>query len=131
MEGDLGSVREAAWPESPRRAVNMVATTEAEFQAQVVELATMLGWKYLHVRKSIGRRDGRAGWQTTTNLKGWCDLLLWRPGRILAVELKAENGRTTAEQEEVLISLAAAGVEAHVWRPSDFDEITATLGVKR
>src|SRR5690606_29558723 len=92
-------------------------TTEAEFQAQVVELATITGWRHLHVRRTVGR--GRK-WTTSTNLAGWPDLLLWKPGRVVAAELKSAKGKTTAEQEDVLASLAAAGIETHVWRPSDF-----------
>lgn len=99
--------------------------TEAEFQAQVVELARITRWEHLHVRRTIGR--GRK-WTTATNLAGWPDLLLWRPGRIVAAELKSESGKTTAEQDAVLASLAAAGVETFVWRPSDWDEIAAVLG---
>lgn len=102
--------------------------TEAELQAQIMELATITGWRFLHVRKSIGRRDGRRGWQTTTNLKGWPDLLLWKPGRIVAAELKSDTGQTTPEQRDVLGSLAAAGVECFVWRPCDWAEIGSTLG---
>lgn len=101
--------------------------TEAEFQAQVVELAGITGWRHLHVRRTIGR--GRK-WTTSTNLAGWPDLLLWRPGRIVAAELKSDTGQVTAEQEAVLASLADAGMETFVWRPSDFDAIASTLGKK-
>lgn len=99
--------------------------TEAEFQAQVVELATITGWRHLHVRRTIGR--GRK-WTTSTNLAGWPDLLLWRPGRIIAVELKTDVGKVTDDQEDVLRSLSDAGVEAFVWRPADWDVIASTLG---
>lgn len=99
--------------------------TEAEFQAQVVQLATITGWRHLHVRRTIGR--GRK-WTTSTNLAGWPDLLLWRPGRVIAAELKADGGKVTDEQVDVLGSLAEAGVECHVWYPADFDVIAATLG---
>jgi hypothetical protein len=107
------------------RVVPSPPITEAEFQAQVVELAAICGWSHLHVRRTIGR--GRK-WTTSTNLAGWPDLLLWRPGRVVAAELKAEHGKTTPEQVAVLASLAAAGVETHVWRPSDFEAIASTLG---
>lgn len=99
--------------------------TEAEFQAAVVELATITGWRHLHVRRTIGR--GRK-WTTSTNLAGWPDLLLWRPGRVVAAELKSDAGKVTDEQADVLCSLAEAGIECHIWRPSDFDAIAATLG---
>jgi len=106
-----------------------VAMSEAEFQAAVVALAEINGWRVLHVRKSLGRRDGAVAWQTTTNLKGWPDLLMWRPGRrIVAAELKSDRGRVTAEQSDVLESLAAADVATYVWRPRDLDRIAVVLG---
>lgn len=101
--------------------------TEDQFQRQVMELAHVTGWTVLHVRKALGKRDGRRAWQTTTNLRGWPDLLMWRPGRMIAAELKSETGRTTPEQRDVLASLEAAGVECHVWRPSLWPEIVRIL----
>lgn len=103
--------------------------TEAEFQGQVVELAGILGWHHLHVRRSIGKRNGASAHQTATNVKGWPDLLLWREGshRLVAAELKSEKGRPTPEQLEVLASLERSGVETHVWRPSDWPTIEETL----
>lgn len=100
--------------------------TEAEFQAVVVELAHVLGWHHLHVRRTIGK--GRR-WTTATNVVGWPDLFLWheRQHRTLAAELKSDTGKTTPEQEAVLASLNAAGIEVHVWRPADLDDIARTL----
>lgn len=103
------------------------AILERDFQAQVVELAGLLGWKVLHVRRSIGRRGGQSAYQTTTSIKGWPDLFLFKPGRLLAVELKRQKGRLTDEQAECLRDLAAAGVPCEVWRPSDWDRIKEVL----
>jgi hypothetical protein len=73
-------------------------------------------------------RSARAHRYTTaTSIIGWPDLLLWRPGRVIAVELKSATGELTSEQTEVLESLAAAGIETHVWRPDDLDVIASTL----
>lgn len=105
-----------------------VAPSEAEFQAQVVDLFRLCGWEVLHVRRSIGRRGGGRAWQTTTSIKGWPDLLVWHPGAGLgpvAVELKSETGALRPEQREVLRGLAACGVRGHVWRPSDWAEVEA------
>lgn len=104
--------------------------TEADFQRQVVELAHILGWRVLHVRRSIGRRGGQQAHQTTTSIKGWPDLLLFHPdrGEHFVAELKSEKGRLRPEQVEVLADLRASGVECHVWRPSNFDEVQARLG---
>lgn len=100
---------------------------EADWQDQVIDLAHMLSWQHLHVRRSIGK--GRK-WVTTTNLKGWPDLLLWsprQPGRHIAAELKSETGVVSPDQHEVLANLEAAGFETFVWRPSDLEVVQATL----
>ncbi len=105
--------------------------TEAVFQEQVVELAHMLGWEHMHVRRSIGK--GRS-WTTATNVAGWPDLVLWseRQCRVIAAELKSQTGKATVEQLDVLTSLGRAGVESFLWRPSDLDDIQRILtGVDR
>lgn len=103
----------------------MVHLTETQWQEQVVDLAHLLGWKHLHVRRSIGK--GRK-WQTTTNRRGWPDLLLWAPGRgFVALELKSETGSPTDEQLEVLAELEAAGARTMVARPSDFEAVQDLL----
>lgn len=103
--------------------------TEAEFQAQVVQLAGLCGWRVMHVRKAIGRRGGQRAWQTTTSIKGWPDLFLFHPrrGETFAAELKSDTGTVSAEQREVLADLNAAGVPADVWRPRDWDVVEAVL----
>jgi hypothetical protein len=102
--------------------------TEAEWQAQVIELAQLLGWRHLHVRRSIGK--GRS-WVTATNVDGWPDLFLWnvrRPGAgLVALELKSDAGKPTAEQVQVLAELEAAGVRTMIARPSDLDAVHAML----
>ena len=103
-----------------------VEPTEAEFQQQVIDLAHLLGWKHLHVRRTIGRKNQ---WVTSTNVKGWPDLFMWneRQQRTIAAELKSATGEATDEQTAVLASLAASGVPSYLWRPSDWPEIETTL----
>lgn len=100
--------------------------SEAHFQEQVTQLARLLHWRWLHVRRSIGKGNR---WQTTTNVVGWPDLLLWHETqhRTLAVELKSATGTATPEQIDTLASLEQAGVETHIWRPTDWPLIEATL----
>ena len=99
---------------------------EAAFQAQVVELARVLGWETNHTRRSIGRGHR---WTTATSKVGWPDLVLWNPryGGVIFAELKTDTGKVTAEQEACLASLRSAGADVRVWRPSDWPEIEATL----
>ena len=103
--------------------------TEAEWQEQVVQLAAMLGWRTMHVRRAIGRRAGGRGWQTSTSVNGWPDLTLWseRQGRLVFAELKSDAGRCTPEQDAVISSLRHAGQDVHVWRPRDLDAVAAVL----
>lgn len=98
--------------------------TEAEWQQQVVQLAHILGWEHMHVRRSIGK--GRM-WVTATNVP-WPDLTLWHPRHgLILVELKSAGGKVTAEQEAVHVSLRAAGQRVYVWRPGDLDEARRVL----
>jgi hypothetical protein len=50
---------------------------------------------------------------------GWPDLHLTGIGGVLYRELKAEDGRLTAEQQRYLDALRVAGCDADVWRPAD------------
>jgi hypothetical protein len=100
--------------------------TETEFQAQVVQLAGICGWRHLHVRRSIGK--GRS-WVTATNIVGWPDLVLMRPpGDLIFAELKVKPNRPTVEQLEVLEFLRGYPfARACLWYPEDWDDIEATL----
>ena len=52
---------------------------------------------------------------------------MFRPGRFLLVELKAEKGKLSPSQETIIADLRAARVEVHVFRPSDFDAAVEVL----
>lgn len=103
--------------------------THTEFQQQVVDLAHAFHWRHLHVRRSMGK--GRK-WTTTTNLKGWPDLLLLRPDRgYVAAELKIPPDKATPEQAELLEYLATMpATVAKLWTPRDWDDIERTLAVR-
>ena len=88
--------------------------TEREWQAQVVDAARLMGWRVYHTHDS--RRAA----------PGWPDLALVRD-RLVMAELKTETGRVSPEQQQWLALLDAAGVETHLWRPSDLDEVLAVL----
>ena len=92
------------------------AMTEAELQANVIELAQALGYAAIHVRDS--RRQ---------QVEGLPDLLLGRrePPRIIYMELKREpaGGRhtdLTPWQELWRDLILGAGNEWYLLRPSDW-----------
>ncbi len=101
--------------------------THEELQQQVIDLAHLLGWHHLHVRRSIGK--GRR-WVTATNVVGWPDLLLWsfrQPGRHVAVEVKVPPDKLRPEQESCLEDLAASGFETFVVTPDTVDALADLL----
>ena len=94
-----------------------------EWQQQVTDMAAVYGWQFLHVRKSIGK--GKR-WQTTTNIRGWPDLLLWKAGMgFVGLELKVGKDKPTPEQLAVLDTLEAAGAKALVAYPEDLAALQA------
>lgn len=100
--------------------------SEADFMAQVIELAHLYRWRVAHFRAAMTSR----GWRTPVQADGagFPDLLLLRGSRIVAAELKRERGsRPTDDQLAWLAAFAEAGVESFLWRPADFDQIVEVL----
>ncbi len=58
---------------------------------------------------------------------GFPDLVLVRGPRLMMRELKTERGVVTGAQADWLERLYAAGVDASVWRPSDWPAIQKEL----
>lgn len=100
---------------------------EQSFQEAVLEVAKLAGWRSLHIRPA-GRADG--SWRTPIggDGKGWPDLTLVRPPRLLFVELKSESGTLRPQQCEWLDALRLLPMcETYVWRPSDWDTLVKVL----
>ena len=100
------------------------AVKEADFQEQVTGLAVVLGWSWCHWR---ALRNGRGIWQVPVEGplgKGFPDLTLVRARdrRLVLAELKREDQDPSPDQVLVLELLRSAGVEAHLWRPSDLSD---------
>jgi hypothetical protein len=73
--------------------------------AHVRRLMKDLNLRSYHTRDSRGSARGYPDWTITGK-------------RVLFRELKSQRGRVTAEQQEWLDALTAAGEDAKVWRPS-------------
>jgi hypothetical protein len=98
--------------------VNAVARplAERDFQRQVIALARLLGWKVYHPHLSK--------WSE----RGWPDLAMVKPPRLILAELKRDGAKATDAQAEWLALLGACpGVEAYLWRPEDWDALQAVL----
>lgn len=98
-----------------------IVVTERQFQAQVRELAALLGW------------DAYCSWTSIHSPGGWPDLVLVHPGkgRVIFAELKSDKGRVSVRQQYCLDSLELCGQEIYVWRPGDLEEIARVLRQER
>jgi hypothetical protein len=94
---------------------------EADFQAQIVELAESVGWAAWH------DNDARR------NRAGLPDLELLRGATMLRLEVKTEDGKVSGAQEAYIARLKRIKfVHADVVRPSHWDQLVEILqGAKR
>ena len=94
--------------------------TEQDLQDQVVQLARSYGWLVYHVRGNTRNQvQGNAGFP---------DCILVRGSRMLAVELKAADGKVGPLQERWLLALSKVdSVRCTIWRPADLPDIIHTL----
>jgi hypothetical protein len=101
---------------------------EKGFQAQVIQIAKMNGWRVFHPMK-MQARDG--SWRTAlSGDRGWPDLCLAHRERgFIVCELKADRGVLSQEQKEWLFHLAP-WAECYVWKPSDLQNIAKRLSAK-
>lgn len=83
------------------------AMTEAELQSNVMDLCKVLRLLVYHTHDS---RKSPAGFP---------DLVI-AGRRLIMRELKTERGKLTPDQERWLAALRYAGIDADVWRPSDW-----------
>lgn len=120
---------------------------ESEFQAWVIDVATIHGWRHWHVPVPM-RPIGDGKFVPDKRGKGLPDLILMRddPPQIIFAEVKNETGTVSPEQQEFLtlaraVSLAhieqvvakqgqPAVVQAFLWRPANRDLIEAVLSAR-
>lgn len=102
--------------------------TEAEFLANIVELAHTLGYIVHHDRPA---QTASGNWVTAIQGDpGFPDLVLTKPGRLIFAELKSDAGVVTASQWRWIETLELAYAETYIWRPRDIQTIATVLGPK-
>lgn len=125
-EGPTAKIEPAA-----EKRVQGVTLSEVEFQGQVIDLAQSLGWKVASFRKvRVQRKNGDTYWETpvAADGKGFLDLELVRPPRVLKAELKVGDNTTTPEQEDwIALYAGCPGVECYVWWPAHWLRIVEVL----
>jgi hypothetical protein len=91
------------------------ALSEKQFMQQVIRLARLQHWSVYHV------------YDARRSTEGFPDGWFVREGVLLVREFKTETGRVTPAQQWWLAALAACGLDAKVWRPSDWAQIQEVL----
>lgn len=82
---------------------------ESELQENVRQACKKLGHLYFHP------------WNSQHSPDGYPDCtILTRDGRLIFAELKRQNREPTDAQREWLEALELIGIEAYLWRPSDW-----------
>lgn len=99
-----------------KRSLKDGSQSEADFQAQIIQLAKLRGYKVYHVP------DSR---KCTSD--GYPDLHIMGHGTSFFVELKSAKGKASDEQKEWLRGLNEADTPAFVLRPIDWDFIEIVL----
>jgi hypothetical protein len=98
--------------------------TEAQLQRVVLDLAEITHWLVYHTHDS------------RKSHKGFPDLTLVRPPRVIFAELKGDGAYgkrgLTRDQIDWIDALGQCpGVEAYVWRPDDINDISTILASRR
>jgi len=100
--------------------------TEDDLLGNVIHAARIHGFLVHHCRAA----RTADGWRTPVQgNRGFPDLVLAKPGRLILAELKAQRGRLSAEQVVWRGVLELGPAEVYEWRPADWlsGEIQAVL----
>lgn len=97
-------------------AQDLTGILEKDWQAQVRQLALLLGWRRAYHTYDSRRSD-----------TGFPDLVLVRD-RVIFLELKRETGKVSDAQREWIRALANANAEVYVARPRHLDQLATILG---
>ena len=98
---------------------------EAGLSRSVTELLTLRGWMWHHQRP--GQTSGGRWNRGTEGNSGFPDIVAVRHGRVVFIELKAQNGQVSPEQTAWHNALRIADVDAFIWRPSHWPAIEREL----
>ncbi len=105
--------------------------TEQQFTNALLEWAKVYGWRRFHVRNS-----GVAGQSIVQGDKGFPDLVLVKPPRLIFAELKVGKNKLSTEQQQWEAAIGQCrtgdyrfigGVEVYRWRPEQWSEILVIL----
>lgn len=105
--------------------------TERAWQAQVVKLARMFGWRPWHDNATNAPRacpHCKKPLKLPRNDPGWPDLFMVRGDTLVIAELKSDRNYPTPEQRAWLEALRnVRRIAVFVWKPKDVEDVTRVL----
>ena len=124
----------------PERVVQQ-GVSEKDWQVTVIEYAHLKGWKVAHFRAAMTGRtytnkkgEVKNVWVTPVQAdgKGFFDLVLVRPPKILFVELKSTEGIINIDQQDWCRQIGLCQkrnrhISWDIWRPDDWDLVVKKL----
>lgn len=100
--------------------------TGSQLQEQIIDLAHICGWTVAHFRPALTKHGYRT--PVSADGKGWPDLFLVKPPRMVVFECKSQYEKLSPEQEKWMsLFKECLGENARVVRFSDWDEIEKIL----
>jgi hypothetical protein len=99
---------------------------EKDLQKQIIDLGHLYGWRIAHFRPAL-RQSGHYSTPVGADGAGWPDLTLVKGRRLIFAEIKAQDGKTSTEQDIWLDCLEKTGATVFIWKPSDWDDIQRVL----
>ena len=105
--------------------------TEQQFTNSLLQWAKALGWRCFHVRTSGRMNYSGQPIPTVQGDKGFPDLVLAKPPRLIFAELKVGKGKVRTEQQQWLAALGGYARECYVWRPDDWSRIIVVLSSRK
>jgi len=103
--------------------------SENELQENILDIAKTFGWRRAHFRPA----RTKYGWRTPVQAdgKGFPDLVLVKPPRLVIAEVKRQKTDPNEYQREWLNDFAGVPcVEVYTWKPSDWEDIVSVLSSK-
>ena len=95
--------------------------SEADFKDILISVARRYGWLVHH---DLPAQNSRGRWAThVQGDAGFPDLILLHPnsGKLFAIELKSEKGKTSPGQKRWLMAFEKSGIYNAVLKPSDME----------
>ncbi len=102
---------------------------EAVWQQTVNAALVAHGWRWFHHQDSrrVARVSGLPPVLEALGPVGFPDLIALRGERLLAIELKAAQGRMAPAQSAWLAAFLLVGAEVYIWRPADREAMERAL----